>query len=64
MRGYFMFVRVWAGERDLVTILVSTISFLTYISVVMDYGYKWAQNVLRMNGTGIAKLVHGYTLTS
>ena len=32
-----MFVRVWAGERDLVTILVSTISFLTYISVVMDY---------------------------
>ena len=30
----------------------------------MDYGYKWAQNVLRMNGTGIAKLVHGYTLTS
>ena len=37
MRGYFMFVRVWAGERDLVTILVSTISFLMYISVVMDY---------------------------
>ena len=35
----FMFVRVWAGERDLVTILVSTISFLMYeyISVVMDY---------------------------
>ena len=41
----FMFVRVWAGERDLVTILVerdlvtilmSTISFLMYISVVMD----------------------------
>ena len=31
-----MFVRVWAGERDLVTILVSTISFLMYISVVMD----------------------------
>ena len=36
MRGYFMFVRLWAGERDLVTILVSTISFLMYISVVMD----------------------------
>ena len=35
MRGYFMFVRVWAGERDLVTALVSTISFLLYISVVM-----------------------------
>jgi len=32
-----MFVRVWAGERDLVTILVSSISFLMYISVVMDY---------------------------
>ena len=32
-----MFVRVWAGERDLVTILVSTISFLMYIYVVMDY---------------------------
>ena len=37
MWGYFTFVRVWAGERDLVTILVSTISFLMYISVVMDY---------------------------
>ena len=37
MRGYFMFVRVWAGERDLVTILVSIISYLMYISVVMDY---------------------------
>jgi hypothetical protein len=36
VRGYFMFVRVWAGERDLVTILVSTISYLMYISVVMD----------------------------
>ena len=23
MRGYFLFVRVWVGERDLVTILVS-----------------------------------------
>ena len=33
----FMFVRVRAGERELVTILVSTISFLMYISVVMDY---------------------------
>ena len=32
-----MFVRVWAGERDLVTILVSAISFLKYISVIMDY---------------------------
>ena len=32
-----MFVRVWAGERGLVTILVSTISYLMYISVVMDY---------------------------
>ena len=32
-----MFVRVWAGERDLVTILVSTISYLMYISVAMDY---------------------------
>ena len=32
-----MFVRVWAGGgRDLVTMLVSTISFLMYISVVMD----------------------------
>jgi len=31
-----MFVRVWVGERDLVTILVSTISYLMYISVVMD----------------------------
>ena len=30
--GYFMFVRVWAGERDLVTVLLSTISFLcTYM---------------------------------
>jgi len=27
-----MFVRVWAGERDLVTILVSIISFLMYMS--------------------------------
>jgi hypothetical protein len=36
VRGYFVFVRVWAGERDLVTILVSTISYLMYISVVMD----------------------------
>ena len=35
MRGYFMFVRVWAGERDLVTILVSTISFLMYIRKLM-----------------------------
>ena len=33
----FLFVRVWAWERDLVTILVSTISYLMYISVVMDY---------------------------
>jgi len=32
-----MFVRVWAGERDLVTILVSTISFLMYMSDVMEY---------------------------
>ena len=31
-----MFVRVWAGERDLVSILVSAISYLMYISVVMD----------------------------
>ena len=36
MRGYFMFVRVWAGERDLITILASIISYLMYISVVMD----------------------------
>ena len=27
----------WARERDLVTILVSIISFLMYISVVMEY---------------------------
>jgi len=32
-----MFVRVWAGERDLVTVLVSIVRFLMYISVVMDY---------------------------
>ena len=37
MRGYFMFVRVWAGERDLVTILVSTMS-LTYVYIYC-YGY-------------------------
>jgi hypothetical protein len=37
VRGYFMFVRVWAGVRDLVTILVSIISILMYISVVMKY---------------------------
>jgi hypothetical protein len=32
-----MFIRVWAVERDLVTILVSAISYLMYISVIMDY---------------------------
>ena len=32
-----MFVRVLAGERDLITILVSIISILMYISVVMKY---------------------------
>jgi len=32
-----MFVRVWAGERDLVTILVSTMS-LTYVYICC-YGY-------------------------
>jgi len=29
--------KVWAGERDLVTIIVTIISFLMYISVVMEY---------------------------
>ena len=30
-----MFVRVWAGERDLVTILASTISYLMYCTYLL-----------------------------
>jgi len=35
--GLFYVYKGLGGERDLVTILVSTISFLMYIYVVMDY---------------------------
>ena len=35
--GLFYVCKGWAGERDLVTILVSIISFPMYISVVMEY---------------------------
>ena len=34
--GLFYVCKGLGGERDLVTILVSTISYLMYISVVMD----------------------------
>ena len=33
--GLFCVSEVWVGERDLVTILVSTMSLLMYISIVM-----------------------------
>ena len=36
MCGLFYVCKVWVGERALVTILVSTISYLMCISVVMD----------------------------
>ena len=36
MCGLSYVCKVWVGERDLVTILVSTVSYLMYISVVMD----------------------------
>ena len=34
--GLFYVSKVWVGERDLVTILASTMSLLMYISIVMD----------------------------
>jgi len=30
--------------------------------MIIDFGYKWAHHLLRMNGTDIPNLVHGYTL--
>ena len=53
-----MFVRLWAGERDLVTILVSTISFLMYISVVMDcvsFRVLNLSSILSSNGRSVLK---------
>ena len=34
--GLLYVSEAWVGERDLVTILVSTMSLLMYISVVLD----------------------------
>ena len=34
--GLLYVSEVWVGERDLVTILVSTMSLLMYISIVLD----------------------------
>ena len=60
----FMFVRVWAGERDLVTVLVSIVRFLMYISVVMDYVTIRVLNLISISSSNGCNFLTDFDLLS